>query len=105
VTTRRVAIAVLGVLVGAYGVTFLVVLMPSGADDGAALLFLVHMTVLVVAFGAIALAVKDIQANAALDEHARSLWITAIALALPLGGVAYLVWCARRDGRDRASSA
>ena len=88
----------LGVLVGLYAVLFDVALTPAADDDGGGLapVLGLHVTVMVLAFVALALAIKDIQSNAGLDEQARSLWVVAMASALPLVAVAYIIACSRR---------
>ena len=55
------------------------------------------------AFVAITLAIKDIQSNAALDEHARSRWIVGMASAFPLTAIACLVVCSRHAAQDGPS--
>ena len=59
-----------------------------------------HVSVMVLTLVALALAVRDIQSNPAFDEQARSLWIVAMAFALPLAAIAYLVVNARRATRS-----
>lgn len=101
-TPRRAAIAVLGVLVGVYAVLFIAGRTPSARDGGSLAPVLgLHVSVMVLALVALALALRDIRSNAALDEEARSLWITAMAFAMPLAAIAYLVMYARRDAQGR----
>lgn len=95
-TLRRTVVAVLGVSVGVYVVLFLLVLDAPGEGRFAPAVG-VHLGMMVLAFIAIALAVKDIQSNATLDEQARSRWSVGMAAALPLVAIAYLVMCSRRD--------
>jgi len=103
VTTRRAVTAVLGVLVGIYAVLFMAARTPSADGGGFAPVVGLHVSVMVLALVALALAVKDIQSNPALDEQARSLWIVAMAFALPLAAIAYLVVYARRDAQGHAN--
>ena len=95
-TTRRAVTAVLGVLVGVYAALFIAARTPS-ADDAGGFAPVVGLHVSVMVLALVALAVKDIQSNPALDEQARSLWIVAMACGLPLAAIAYLVVYARRD--------
>ncbi|MDA0171823.1 hypothetical protein OJ998_22175 [Solirubrobacter taibaiensis] len=103
VTTRRAVIAVLGVLVGIYAVLFIAALTPSADGGGFAPVLGLHVSVMILAFIALAIALKDIQSNAALDEQARSLWLVAMACALPLAAIAYVVVCARRGAQGHAN--
>ena len=103
-TPRRAAIAVLGVLVGVYAVLFIAGRTPSARDGGSLAPVLgLHVCVMVLAFIALALALKDIQSNAALEEHERSLWIVAMASALPLAAIAYIVACARQGAQGHVN--
>ena len=101
-TPRRAAIAVLGVLVGVYAVLFIAGRTPSARDGGSLAPVLgLHVSVMVLALVALALSLRDIRSNAALDEEARSLWIAAMAFAMPLAAIAYLVMHARPDAQGR----
>lgn len=103
-TARRAVTALLGLLVGIYAVLFIAERTPSADDAGGfAPVVGLHVGVMILTLVALALALKDIQSNPALNDEARSLWIVAMAFALPLTAVAYIIACLRQGAQGPAN--
>jgi hypothetical protein len=84
-------VVLIGVVVPVYALVWLLGGVEPMAGDSVARALTVHFVVLCLGFAGVWLGVNDIQDNSALDERQRAAWIYAMAVALPVAAVVYLI--------------
>ena len=98
-TPRRLLIVFIGAVVPVYLLVWLLGEVEDLTNGRSATALSVHLVVFCLGFAGVWLAVNDVQGNPDLAERQRTAWICAMAVALPVAAVVYLVRFTRRASK------